>query len=48
VKLDVGEAQGNEVAALMALGVLLMLLNVCLALISRSLVSRQRRALARV
>jgi phosphate transport system permease protein len=42
------EAQGNEVAALMALGVLLMLLNVGLALISRSLVNRQRRALARV
>jgi phosphate transport system permease protein len=42
------EAQGNETSALMALGVLLMLLNVCLALISRSLVTRQRRALARV
>jgi hypothetical protein len=30
----------------MALGVLLMLLNVCLALISRSLVNRQRKILA--
>jgi phosphate transport system permease protein len=48
IATEFGEAQGNEVAALMALGVLLMLLNVCLALISRSLVNRQRRALARV
>ncbi|HWD96541.1 MAG TPA: phosphate ABC transporter permease subunit PstC [Acidimicrobiales bacterium] len=48
IATEFGEAQGNEVSALMALGVLLMLLNVCLALISRSLVARQRRALARV
>jgi phosphate transport system permease protein len=48
IATEFGEAQGNEVSALMALGVLLMLLNVCLALISRSLVTRQRRALARV
>lgn len=48
IATEFGEAQGNEVAALMALGVLLMLLNVCLALISRALVNRQRRVLARV
>jgi phosphate transport system permease protein len=48
IATEFGEAQGNEISALMALGVLLMLLNVCLALISRSLVNRQRRALARV
>jgi phosphate transport system permease protein len=48
IATEFGEAQGNEISALMALGVLLMLLNVCLALISRSLVTRQRRALARV
>jgi phosphate transport system permease protein len=48
IATEFGEAQGNEISALMALGVLLMLLNVCLALISRSLVMRQRRALARV
>ncbi len=43
-----GEAQGNEISALMALGVLLMLINFSLSLISRSLVNRQRKALARV
>ncbi|HEY1825204.1 MAG TPA: phosphate ABC transporter permease subunit PstC [Acidimicrobiales bacterium] len=48
IATEFGESQGNEVSALMALGVLLMLLNVGLALISRSLVSRQRKALARV
>jgi phosphate transport system permease protein len=48
IATEFGEAQGNEISALMALGVLLMLLNVGLALISRSLVNRQRRALARV
>ncbi len=41
-----GEAQGNEIAALMALGVLLMVLNFGLSLISRWLVNRQRRILA--
>ncbi len=46
IATEFGEAQGNEVAALMALGVLLMLLNFGLALISRGLVTRQRRALA--
>jgi phosphate transport system permease protein len=48
IATEFGESQGNEVAALMALGVLLMLLNVCLALISRALVNRQRKVLARV
>jgi phosphate transport system permease protein len=48
IATEFGEAQGNEISALMALGVILMVLNVCLALISRSLVTRQRRALARV
>ena len=43
-----GEAQGNEISALMALGVLLMLINFSLSLISRSLVNRQRKALVRV
>jgi phosphate transport system permease protein len=46
IATEFGESQGNEIAALMALGVLLMLLNVGLALISRALVNRQRRALA--
>jgi phosphate transport system permease protein len=46
IATEFGESQGKELAALMALGVLLMLLNVGLALISRSLVVRQRRALA--
>ncbi len=46
IATEFGESQGNEVAALMALGVLLMLLNVCLALVSRSLVNRQRKLLA--
>ena len=48
IATEFGEAQGNEVSALMALGVILMLLNVCLALISRALVNRQRKVLARV
>ena len=42
------ESQGNEIAALMALGVLLMLLNFGLSLVSRWLVRRQRRVLALV
>ncbi len=46
IALEFGESQGKEIAALMALGVLLMLLNFGLSLISRSLVNRQRRALA--
>lgn len=46
IATEFGESQGNEVAALMALGVLLMVLNVCLALVSRSLVNRQRKLLA--
>lgn len=46
IATEFGEAQGNEVAALMALGVLLMLVNFGLSLISRWLVSRQRKVLA--
>jgi len=46
IATEFGEAQGNEIAALMALGVLLMLVNFGLSLISRSLVSRQRKVLA--
>ncbi len=48
IATEFGESQGNEISALMALGVILMLLNVGLALISRALVSRQRKVLARV
>ncbi len=48
IATEFGESQGTEISALMALGVLLMLLNVGLALISRSLVNRQRKLLARV
>jgi len=48
IATEFGEAQGNEISALMALGVLLMLINFSFSLISRSLVSRQRKALARV
>jgi phosphate transport system permease protein len=46
IATEFGESQGSEISALMALGVLLMLLNVCLALISRALVNRQRKILA--
>ncbi len=45
---EFGESQGNEIAALMALGVLLMLLNFALSLVSRWLVRRQRKVLALV
>lgn len=48
IALTFGESQGNEIAALMALGVLLMLLNFGLSLVSRWLVRRQRLVLARV
>jgi ABC-type phosphate transport system permease subunit len=48
IALTFGEAQNNEIAALMALGVLLMLLNFGLSLVSRWLVRRQRLVLARV
>jgi phosphate transport system permease protein len=48
IATEFGESQGTEISALMALGVILMVLNVCLALISRQLVTRQRKALARV
>ncbi len=41
-----GEAQGNAVSALMALGVLLMIVNFSLSLMSRWLVVRQRKVLA--
>ncbi len=46
IATEFGEAQGNEIAALMALGVLLMLVNFGLSLISRWLVVRQRKVLA--
>jgi phosphate transport system permease protein len=46
IATEFGEAQGNEIAALMALGVLLMLVNFGLSLVSRWLVSRQRKVLA--
>jgi ABC-type phosphate transport system permease subunit len=46
IATEFGEAQGKEIAALMALGVLLMLVNFGLSLISRWLVSRQRKVLA--
>jgi phosphate transport system permease protein len=46
IALTFGESQGNEISALMALGVLLMLLNFGLSMISRALVNRQRRILA--
>jgi phosphate transport system permease protein len=46
IATEFGEAQGNEISALMALGVLLMLVNFGLSLISRGLVSRQRKVLA--
>jgi phosphate transport system permease protein len=46
IATEFGEAQGNEIAALMALGILLMLLNFGLSLISRWLVGRQRKVLA--
>jgi phosphate transport system permease protein len=48
IATEFGEAQGNEISALMALGVLLMLLSFALSLVSRWLVSRQRKVLARV
>jgi phosphate transport system permease protein len=46
IATEFGEAQGNEIQALMALGVLLMIVNFGLSLISRWLVSRQRKVLA--
>jgi phosphate transport system permease protein len=46
IATEFGEAQGNEIAALMALGILLMLVNFGLSLISRWLVTRQRKVLA--
>jgi phosphate transport system permease protein len=46
IATEFGEAQGNEIAALMALGVLLMIVNFGLSLISRWMVSRQRKVLA--
>lgn len=48
IATEFGEAQGNEISALMALGVLLMLLSFSLSLVSRWLVSRQRKVLAKV
>jgi len=41
-----GESQGSEISALTALGLLLMLISFALSLISRSLVSRQRKVMA--
>jgi len=46
IALEFGEAQGNEIAALMALGVLLMLISFGLSLVSRALVTRQRKAMS--
>jgi phosphate transport system permease protein len=46
IATEFGEAQGNEIAALMALGILLMLVSFGLSLISRWLVARQRKVLA--
>ena len=48
IATEFGEAQGDEIAALMALGVLLMLISFSLSLVSRWLVSRQRKVLAAV
>jgi phosphate transport system permease protein len=48
IATEFGEAQGNEISALMALGVLLMLLSFSLSLVSRWLVSRQRKVMAQV
>jgi phosphate transport system permease protein len=46
IATEFGEAQGHEVAALMALGILLMVISFSLSLVSRWLVNRQRKALA--
>lgn len=46
IATEFGEAQGNEIAALMALGILLMVISFSLSLVSRWLVNRQRKALA--
>jgi phosphate transport system permease protein len=46
IALTFGESQGTEISALMALGVLLMLLNFGLSMISRALVNHQRKILA--
>jgi phosphate transport system permease protein len=46
IATEFGEAGHNEIGALMALGTLLMLINFSLALVSRWLVSRQRKVLA--
>lgn len=43
-----GEAQGTEISALMALGLLLMFISFALSLVSRALVTRQRKLLAMV
>jgi len=48
IATEFGEAQGHEISALMALGVLLMLLSFGLSLVSRWLVNRQRKVLALV
>jgi len=48
IATEFGEAQGSEVSALMALGVILMALNFGLSLISRRLVNNQRKILAKV
>jgi phosphate transport system permease protein len=45
---EFGESQGNEIAALMSLGILLMVLNFGFSLVSRWLVRRQRKVLALV
>ena len=48
IALEFGEAQGNEISALMALGILLMAISFSLSLVSRWLVNRQRKLLAKV
>jgi phosphate transport system permease protein len=48
IALEFGEATGNEISALMALGILLMAISFSLSLVSRWLVNRQRKLLAKV
>jgi phosphate transport system permease protein len=48
IATEFGEASGNELSALMALGILLMAISFALSLVSRWLVNRQRKVLAAV
>jgi phosphate transport system permease protein len=43
-----GEASGNEIQALLALGVVLMFISLSISFMSRVLIAKQRKALARV